>query len=88
MMWMNPEILADLLGNAVQSQVAQFGIAFSLAAWIHARQVKKEIAYHLEGIRAAIVELGRDLRRDMALQSERIGKLEERVDKIEFPQNH
>ena len=40
----SPDVVLNLVGPVLQSQVAQFGIAFGAAAWIHSGRVKKEIA--------------------------------------------
>lgn len=81
------ELIGTLLGHAVQSQVAQFSFSFGLAAWIHSGRVKKEIAAQLSGIKDAVKDLSAALRQDLEKQSERIGKLEDRVGRIEPKQN-
>lgn len=73
---LTPEALISGLGSALQSQVAQFGFAFSLAAWIHAGRVKKEIGAQLGGIKDALTSL-------LKVESERITKLEKRMELFE-----
>jgi hypothetical protein len=83
--WLNlidPETLQTFLGEAISSQVAQFGIAFSLAALIHAGRVKKEIASQAAGIRIAFNNLADALKGDLKVQSERLGKVEDGVSEL------
>lgn len=79
----SPDVVMPLVGQIMQQQVTQFGIAFSLAAWIHSGRVKKEIASQLNGIRTAVNDLAAALRQDLVAQSERISKIETRVSRIE-----
>lgn len=77
------ELISHLFGTAIGSQVAQFGVAFSIAAWIHAGRVKKEIAAQLSGIKDAVNDLSAALRQDLEKQSQRISQIDARVSKIE-----
>lgn len=79
----SPEIVTSLLGQALQYQVTQFGIAFSLAAWIHAGRVKKEINSQAGVMIAAMQDIASALRQDLAAQQENLGILGNRVDRIE-----
>ncbi len=81
--WLTSEAVSGFLNAAMASQVTQFGVAFSIAAFIHAGRVKKEIASQAGQITGSIDNLASALRQDLANQSERIGKVENRVAKIE-----
>lgn len=80
--FLDPDHIATLFGSALQSQVTQFGIAFSMAAWIHSGRMKKEIANQLSGITAALNKLGEALRQDLKIQSDRIEKVENGVNEL------
>ena len=73
---LSPEAFVGIASQALQSQVAQFGIAFSFAAWIHSGRVKKEIGLQLGGIKDALTSL-------LKVESERITKLEKRMELFE-----
>lgn len=77
------EVIGAIFGSAMQSQVTQFGIAFSIAAWIHSGRVKKEIAQQLSGIKEVMVDLAAALREELKKESERISRLEDRMSKID-----
>lgn len=80
--YLEPEQVFGLFSAALQSQVTQFGIAFSMAAWIHSGRMKKEIANQLSGITAALNNLGEALRQDLKIQSDRIEKVENGVNEL------
>lgn len=89
------EIAAPHFAGAMQSQVVQFGIAFSIAAYIHAGRVQIEIREQLVGVADSIKDLGRALRQDLASQSDRIGNVEKnmsqlnsRVENLETKKEH
>lgn len=74
---------ADLLSR----QVTQFGVAFTLAALVHARQVRKEIALQMTNISESIDNLGKALREDLKAQNIRLINIETRVEKLETKEN-
>jgi hypothetical protein len=65
-----PEIVKQFLSETAQSQIAQAGFFFTLAAWIHAGRVKKEIGKHFISLTTAIDGVSRALRADLAGQKE------------------
>lgn len=71
--------LQDLVGQALSHQVSQFGIAFVIAAWVHANQVKKEISGQMGLVTEAINNVATALRQDLAVQSDRIGNVEKKL---------
>lgn len=75
----DPEGALNFVSGAMQSQIAQYVTAFSIAAWIHSGRMKKEIALQVGGIKEALQDLGAALREDLKRQSERIEKLEKEV---------
>lgn len=70
------EFIKKMFGEAMASQVTQFGVAFSLAAWIHSSRVKKEIANQMSGLVSSLNNLGSALREDLKRQDERIENVE------------
>lgn len=79
---MDLDALSSFLSVALQSQITQFGIAFSAAAWIHSGRVKKEIKTSFAGLSDAISELGVALREDLRSQAKRIENVEDGVQDI------
>lgn len=57
MEWLDIEKLTALLGDAAASQVLHYGGFFTLAAYIHGRQVKIEIRNQFTLLNAAIDRL-------------------------------
>lgn len=77
--WLTQDSVMAFLGDALSKQITQFTVAFSLAAWLHAGRVKKEIKAQFEALISVI-------KQDLNLQAERLGKLEGRMSKIENQQ--
>ena|SRR5665213_734676 len=80
-----------LLGSVFSHQITQFTIAFSLAAFVHSNQMRKEIATQMSSVVASIKEIGEALKADLKAQSSRLEnveigftKLTTRVDKLEI----
>lgn len=80
--WLNAETVTSLLGEAFGHQVTQFGIAFAIAAWLHAGRVKKEIKEQMGNVVSAVDNVASVLRQDLNHQSERIGHIEEGLGKL------
>lgn len=80
--WLDLDIIKNLFGDAISSQVTQFTIAFTLAAYIHAGRVKKEIKAQFSHLTDVIGELGAALRQDLNTHSERIGAVEKNVSQL------
>lgn len=74
--------IQEFLGRAVNHEVAQFGFAFMLAAWVHAREMKKEIATQMGSIATSIDDVAKALREDLSKQSSRLEKVEDGVNKL------
>jgi hypothetical protein len=77
------QTIRAFLGDAIESDVAQFMLAFTIAAFIHSSRVKKEIRANFDRLADAIKDLSSALRQDLASHSDRIAKVEERMTKIE-----
>lgn len=73
------ETLRSIIGDASARALLRDLAIFSLAALIHSSRVKKSMSH----ITDAINNLGAALRQDLSMQSERIGRVEERMSKIE-----
>lgn len=65
-----PESIVNFLSQAANSQIAQFGFFFTLAAWMHSGRVKKEIKLNFIALTDAINNVALTLRRDLDLQKE------------------
>lgn len=71
--------LSQLFNSAFQHQVTQFTISFGLAAYIHSKQVNKEIKAQGQEFIASLNSIADALRADMAAQSKRLAVIEEDV---------
>ena len=80
------QLAQDILGPIVSHQATQFGFAFGLAAMLHARQVRKEIAIQMGGlsnnVSSSIDEVTKVLREDLGKQSERLKNVESGVQNL------
>lgn len=76
------EQIPKILSAAMNEQIMQFGMAFGLAALIHAKQVRKEIKAQFNEVTSAINNFATALKMDLAQQSERIVKVEKSVDNM------
>jgi hypothetical protein len=84
------QTIVNSLSAASQSQIAQAGFFFTLAALIHSGRMKKEIRLNFEGLTVAIDRVSSALRDDLRKHGERLdthGKhldnLTGRVDNLE-----
>lgn len=82
--------VTEKFSSVINSQIAQAGFFFTLAAWIHSGRVKKEIKAQFEPLTAAINGVREALRQDLESQSKRISGIEigvvnltSRVDSLE-----
>lgn len=72
-----PEVAMKLVGEAAASQIAQAGFFFTLAAMLHARQVRKEIANQFGILTGAINNVATALKKDLESHAERLDKVED-----------
>ena len=72
----DPNGVSNLLTEAANSKMAQYGFLFTLAAWIHSGRVKKEIASSFIVVSEAINNVAEALKKDLRLQAERLEHLE------------
>ena len=77
------ELIKQIAGEALANQVLQFGLAFTIAAFIHSGRVKREIRYQMESLTKAITDLGLALRKDLDDHSDKIDNLSTRVNALE-----
>jgi hypothetical protein len=80
--WSNVETLRLILGEALGSQVAQFCLAFTIAAYIHSGRVKNEIKTQISFLVSALDNLGDALKQDLKSQHDRIENVETGVNKL------
>ncbi len=79
---LDPDTVARYAGEIATSQIAHAGFFFTLAAWIHANTVKKEIATQFNSVTEAINNVAIALRLDLSAQGDRIGGLETGLGKL------
>lgn len=74
--FLDPEIIKNLLGDALSSEFMKTCSIFALAALIHAKQMRKEIRTQV----GLLIDV---IRQDLDSHRELIGTLRSRVDKLE-----
>jgi len=79
----DPETLKSFLSETAQSQIAQAGFFFTIAAWLHAGRVKKEIKSNFETLTTAINKVADAFREDLKVQREMLDNLKTRVQTLE-----
>ena len=72
-----------VLSAVAQSQIAQMGFFFTLAAWVHSGRVKKEIALHFASLTQAINNVANSLERELAQQSKTLANHGKRLETLE-----
>jgi hypothetical protein len=77
------EIIKSFFGEAAGNQMAQAGFFFTMAAWIHAGRVKKEIKSNFLGLTTALNNIADSFREDLKKHSERLDNLSSRIENIE-----
>lgn len=84
------ENLTDILSAVAGHQVTHFTFAFTMAAWLHSHQVKKEISNQFQKIVMSIDNVAKALKNDLDAQTHRLNQLEtgvlvlaKRVDNLE-----
>jgi len=88
-LFMSPDLLktvTDMFGVLSESQMAQFGLFFTMASFIHSGRVKKEIRSNFEGLTHAIEKVSAALREDLKQHGDRLDNLYGRVDRLERAQ--
>jgi hypothetical protein len=90
--WLDLDTLKSVLGDVLSTEIAKFGIGFTIAAWLHAGRMKKEIRSQFSSLTSAIENLGLALRQDLKSQSERLekaeGKVNQLVDRVDALEKH
>lgn len=77
------EEVTKVLSQTAQSQMAQAGFFFTLAAWLHAGRVKKEIRTNFESLTVAITQVAEAFRSDLKAHGQRLDNLANRVESLE-----
>lgn len=80
---MDVDTLMGLVGPAIKNQVFVFSIAFILAARLHAKEVRKEIAISMKTIADSIDNVRIALENELKAQTSRIDKMDGRVSALE-----
>jgi len=79
----DPEAVIQGIMATANSQIAQAGFFFAVAAWIHSGRVKKEISKNFGAITEAINNVAAALRLDLQKHGERLDGISQRVDNLE-----
>ena len=79
----DPETIQTFLGEAAANEVTRAGLFFTLAAWIHAGRMKKEISSNFSSLTNAINNVAESLREDLKNHSDKLDNLNSRVTILE-----
>ena len=77
------EVLKSFLSETANSQIAQTGLFFMAASWIHSGRVKKEIKENFSSLTHAINNVAETLREDMKKHAGILANLDHRVQNLE-----
>lgn len=77
------ESVTKFFSDAASNEITQAGFFFSVAAWIHAGRVKKEIKSNFEGLTLAINNVAQSFRDDLRIHGARLDNLSDRVGMLE-----
>ena len=80
---LDPERFITLLNGALEHQVVSFTFAFTLAAWIHSKQVRTEIKSQFGELVLGLDRLGEKLENRLEKVEDAVSKITERVDALE-----
>lgn len=81
---LSPESLMHYFSSVTENKIAQAGFFFTMAAWIHAGRVKKEIAAQFSVVTDAINNVAQALRSDLAAHGQRLDNVTIRVESLEI----
>lgn len=79
----DPKSIVDIFSDTAQSQIAQAGFFFTLAAWLHSGRVKNEIKSNFSALTLAINEVAEAFKADLKRHGDRLDKLDERMESLE-----
>lgn len=80
---MSPETAEKFVGEVVTHEIAQAGFFFTLAALIHARQVRKEIRSQFEFLTTAINSVATALKQDIEVHTKTLEAQSSRLKTVE-----
>jgi hypothetical protein len=78
----DPNILVQHMSMVAQSQIAQAGFFFTLAAWLHAGRVKKEINDSFSTLITSLDNLGDALRKELKIHADQLASHRLMLDKL------
>lgn len=78
----DPNMLVQHMSVIAQSQIAQAGFFFTLAAWLHAGRVKKEIKDSFSTLITAMTDLGDALRKELKIHADQLADHAIKLDKL------
>lgn len=76
----------SMFSETANSQIAQAGFFFTIAAWLHAGRVKKEIKENFATLTTAINHVAEAFKEDLKRHGERLDNLSYRVKTLEDKQ--
>ncbi len=79
---LDPNTIVQHMSMVAQSQIAQTGFFFTLAAWLHAGRVKKEIKESFTSLTLALNDLSAALRQELKIHSEELADHANKLDKL------
>lgn len=79
---MDPNVLVQHMSIIAQSQIAQTGFFFTVAAWLHAGRVKKEIKDSFTGLTESLNSLSAALRQELKIHSDKLADHANKLDNL------
>lgn len=76
-------VIGSAFGEAMNHEIIRYVTAFSIAAWIHSKNVRKEIKLQMSGLIESIDAVRETLADEIAIQAKRIELHDERLDHIQ-----
>lgn len=73
---MDLDQIQSFLTDAIQHEVVKWSVAFSIAAFVHSRQIRKEIRFQVGNITDSIKDVARTLKEDLDKQGKRLDNVE------------
>ncbi len=78
----DPNILVQHMSLIAQSQIAQTGFFFTLAAWLHAGRVKKEIKESFSGLTNSLNDLSAALQQELKIHAAELADHANKLDNL------
>lgn len=76
-------VIGSAFGEAMNHEIIRYVTAFSIAAWIHSKNVRKEIKLQMAGLIESIDAVRETLADEIKVQAKRIELHDDRLDQIQ-----